>query len=132
MLQTCYICCEWKLFPIKTLWRVKGGGWVHLKFPATGQKDKWSNISLVTLCNKPSLFSCYFGVWVCINDLTWRRCFFAAPLRFWSMCQNSFCLCFISYNNELQSVNTFTAIVDLSRSNFSIARSPLFQLKSAM
>ena len=29
-------------------------------------------------------------------------------------------------------VNTFTAIVDLSRSNFSIARTPLFQLKSAM
>jgi len=28
--------------------------------------------------------------------------------------------------------NTFTAIVDLSRSNFSIARTPLFQLKSAM
>ena len=28
-------------------------------------------------------------------------------------------------------VNTFTAIVDLSRSNFSIARAPLFQLKSA-
>ena len=28
-------------------------------------------------------------------------------------------------------VNTFTAIVDLSRSNFSIARTPLFQLKSA-
>jgi len=27
--------------------------------------------------------------------------------------------------------NTFTAIVDLSRSNFSIARAPLFQLKSA-
>ena len=30
------------------------------------------------------------------------------------------------------NVNTFTAIVDLSRSNFSIARAPLFQLKSAM
>ena len=29
-------------------------------------------------------------------------------------------------------INTFTAIVDLSRSNFSIARAPLFQLKSAM
>ena len=29
-------------------------------------------------------------------------------------------------------LNTFTAIVDLSRSNFSIARAPLFQLKSAM
>jgi len=29
-------------------------------------------------------------------------------------------------------INTFTAIVDLSRSNFSIARTPLFQLKSAM
>ena len=28
-------------------------------------------------------------------------------------------------------INTFTAIVDLSRSNFSIARVPLFQLKSA-
>ena len=28
-------------------------------------------------------------------------------------------------------VNTFTSIVDLSRSNFSIARAPLFQLKSA-
>jgi len=28
--------------------------------------------------------------------------------------------------------NTFTAIVDLSRSNFSIPRAPLFQLKSAM
>ena len=28
-------------------------------------------------------------------------------------------------------LNTFTAIVDLSRSNFSIARAPLFQLKSA-
>jgi len=28
-------------------------------------------------------------------------------------------------------INTFTAIVDLSRSNFSIARAPLFQLKSA-
>jgi len=31
----------------------------------------------------------------------------------------------------LKHVNTFTAIVDLSRSNFSIARAPLFQLKSA-
>jgi len=31
----------------------------------------------------------------------------------------------------LWDVNTFTAIVDLSRSNFSIARAPLFQLKSA-
>ena len=29
-------------------------------------------------------------------------------------------------------INTFTAIVDLSRSHFSIARTPLFQLKSAM
>ena len=29
-------------------------------------------------------------------------------------------------------INTFTAIVDLSRSNFSIACTPLFQLKSAM
>ena len=29
-------------------------------------------------------------------------------------------------------INTFTAIVDLSRSNFSIAHTPLFQLKSAM
>ena len=29
-------------------------------------------------------------------------------------------------------LNTFTAIVDLSRSNFSIVRTPLFQLKSAM
>jgi len=29
-------------------------------------------------------------------------------------------------------INTFTAIVDLSRSNFSIARAPLLQLKSAM
>ena len=29
-------------------------------------------------------------------------------------------------------LNTFTAIVDLIRSNFSIARAPLFQLKSAM
>ena len=29
-------------------------------------------------------------------------------------------------------LNTFTAIVDLSPSNFSIARTPLFQLKSAM
>jgi len=28
-------------------------------------------------------------------------------------------------------LNTFSAIVDLSRSNFSIARAPLFQLKSA-
>jgi len=28
-------------------------------------------------------------------------------------------------------LNTFTAIVDLSRSNFSIARAPLFQLQSA-
>ena len=28
-------------------------------------------------------------------------------------------------------LNTFTAIVDLSRSNFSIARAPFFQLKSA-
>jgi len=34
--------------------------------------------------------------------------------------------------NSFQSVNTFTDIVDLSRSNFSIARTPLFQLKSAM
>jgi len=30
------------------------------------------------------------------------------------------------------TINTFTAIVDLGRSNFSIARTPLFQLKSAM
>ena len=34
-------------------------------------------------------------------------------------------------NVELLNVNTFTAIVDFSRSNFSIARAPLFQLKSA-
>ena len=33
--------------------------------------------------------------------------------------------------NEDVLLNTFTAIVDLSRSNFSIARAPLFQLKSA-
>ena len=33
--------------------------------------------------------------------------------------------------NHVQYINTFTAIVDLSRSNFSIARAPLFQLKSA-
>ena len=32
----------------------------------------------------------------------------------------------------IPAINTFTAIVDLSRSNFSIARTPLFQLKSAM
>ena len=32
----------------------------------------------------------------------------------------------------IYTINTFTAIVDLSRSNFSIARAPLFQLKSAM
>ena len=31
----------------------------------------------------------------------------------------------------LTKLNTFTAIVDLSRSNFSIAGAPLFQLKSA-
>ena len=37
-------------------------------------------------------------------------------------------LCYSSFGN----INTFTAIVDLSRSNFSIARTPLFQLKSAM
>ena len=30
-----------------------------------------------------------------------------------------------------KAINPFTAIVDLSRSNFSIARAPLFQLKSA-
>ena len=35
----------------------------------------------------------------------------------------------VSFTNYF---NTFTAIVDLSRSNFSIARTPLFQLKSAM
>ena len=34
----------------------------------------------------------------------------------------------VSYTRNF---NTFTAIVDLSRSNFSIARTPLFQLKSA-
>jgi len=33
---------------------------------------------------------------------------------------------------RLNCINTFTAIVDLSRSNFSIAHAPLFQLKSAM
>ena len=31
-----------------------------------------------------------------------------------------------------EALNTFTAIVDLSRSNFSIVHAPLFQLKSAM
>ena len=36
----------------------------------------------------------------------------------------------LSFN--LEPFNTFTAIVDLSRSNFSIAGTPLFQLKSAM
>ena len=35
------------------------------------------------------------------------------------------------YRYNLRFVNTFTATVDLSRSNFSIARAPLFQLKSA-
>ena len=35
------------------------------------------------------------------------------------------------YNFNHISLNTFTAIVHLSRSNFSIARAPLFQLKSA-
>ena len=34
--------------------------------------------------------------------------------------------------SDMFPVYTFTAIVDLSRSNFSIARAPLFQLKSAM
>jgi len=33
--------------------------------------------------------------------------------------------------NVSSDFNTFTAMVDLSRSNFSIARAPLFQLKSA-
>ena len=33
--------------------------------------------------------------------------------------------------NTKINLNTFTAIVDFSRSNFSIARAPLFQLKSA-
>ena len=33
--------------------------------------------------------------------------------------------------SERSYINTFTASVDLSRSNFSIARAPLFQLKSA-
>ena len=33
--------------------------------------------------------------------------------------------------NVERYLNTFTAIVDLNRSNFSIARTPLFQLKSA-
>jgi len=37
-----------------------------------------------------------------------------------------------NYNEKgNMSINTFTAIVDHSRSNFSIARAPLFQLKSA-
>ena len=35
-------------------------------------------------------------------------------------------------STAVDHINTFTAIVDLSRSNFSIARTPLFQLKSAM
>jgi len=34
-------------------------------------------------------------------------------------------------NSNQEEINTFTAIVDLSRSNFSVARAPLFQLKSA-
>ena len=34
-------------------------------------------------------------------------------------------------NRTELTINTFTAIVDLSRSNFSIAHAPLFQLKSA-
>jgi len=33
--------------------------------------------------------------------------------------------------NTKMNLNTFTAIFDFSRSNFSIARAPLFQLKSA-
>jgi len=39
----------------------------------------------------------------------------------------------VAFTSGLKFVrlNTFTAIVDLSRSNFSIARAPLFQLKSA-
>ena len=38
----------------------------------------------------------------------------------------------ISHQRRLVSkVNTFTTIVDLSRSKFSIAHTPLFQLKSA-
>ena len=35
------------------------------------------------------------------------------------------------YADTHDYVNTFTAIVGLSRSNFSIAHAPLFQLKSA-
>ena len=38
----------------------------------------------------------------------------------------------VPYFTGKKNFNTFTAIVDLSRSNFSIARAPLFQLKSAM
>ena len=38
---------------------------------------------------------------------------------------------FLSHLFRSIPYNTFTAIVDLSRSNFSIARAPLFQLKSA-
>ena len=49
---------------------------------------------------------------------------------------NRFCdLGLLSIHPQTQhpstAVNTFTAIVDLSRSNISIARAPLFQLKSA-
>ena len=45
-------------------------------------------------------------------------------------------MCFVWVSEQtaiisLYNINTFTAIVDLSRSNFSIARAPLFQLKSA-
>ena len=41
-------------------------------------------------------------------------------------------LCYINTLWHVDDIiNTFTALVDLSRSNFSIARAPLFQLKSA-
>jgi len=65
------------------------------------------------------IFIVSFIVFICSENVTYKpNC-----IMFVLQCYGS---------NPFRPVNTFTAIVDLSRSNFSIARTPLFQLKSAM
>ena len=73
----------------------------------------------------------------CIQQVVWQQMYlphnqldalFRVFIYFISLHVLSITMLIIRRSN---CINTFTAIVDLSRSNFSIARTPLFQLKSA-
>ena len=70
------------------------------------------------------------GVYECAAENRVGRTTHSAPLRVYGNVTHTV-MVVVAPTVDIY-INTFTAIVDLSRSNFSIARTPLFQLKSAM